>query len=326
MGACSSRPETKETDLDMINYQEELRYFYVICVMFNPARSRSRIKLYLNFKRQMEKFGVKLITVECAYEESPFTLTRHNYEPHNIQVSTQSSFFQKEKIINLALSKLPNDAKYVVWCDCEVDFLNPLWVSDTIKALHVFKTVQVFDDVVLLGQNGEEVKKEKGFSAQLYEKPEMDKTAFESSTSACGYAWGFRMDALKEIGGLLDFSPLGNCDKIMAYCLAKRMEDYIPSNLQTNFKEMVKAWQKKASVVFSTGIGFIPGTIRVSWSCARKDRKTYDKWEILQGNNFDPKNDMFKDDNDLYYLDFQKVKLKSDLKNMFMFLNGEMLE
>jgi len=326
MGGCQSRPQTQETDLDMINYQEELRYFYVICVMFNPARSRSSIKLYLNFKRQMERFGVKLITIECAYEDAPFTLTRQNYEPHNIQVSTQSAFFQKERLINLALNKLPNDAKYVVWCDCDVEFLNPLWVSDTIKALHVFKTVQVFDDVVSLGHNGEEIKKERGFAAQLYEKPDMDKNAFESSTITCGYAWGFRMEALKEIGGLLDFSPLGNCEKIMAYCLAKRMDDYVPSNLHANFKELVKAWQKKTSVTFSAGIGFIPGTIRVSRSFGRKDRKSFDKLEILQGNNFDPKNDLFKDDNELYYLDFQKVKLKNDLKNHFIFLGGEMVE
>ncbi len=326
MGACQAKPQTQETDLDMINYQEELRYFYVICALFNPARSRSRIKLYLNFKRQIERFGVKLITLECTYEDAPFTLTRQNYEPHNIQVTTQSAFFQKERLINLALSKLPIDAKYVVWCDCEVEFQNPLWVSDTIKALHVFKIVQVFDELTLLGEEGEEIKKEKGFAAQLYENPEMSKNAFENSTLASGHAWAFRMDALKQIGGLFDLSPIGNCEKIMAYSLAKRTDDYIPSNMSGGFKEAVKLWQKKAATAFSAGVGFIPGPIKVYWSCARKERKNFDKWEILQVNNFDPKNDLFKDESELYYIDHEKVKLKNDLKKFFMFLNGEMLE
>jgi len=326
MGNCSSTNENQEQDLDLINYNEEIRHFYVICIMYNPARSRSRIKLYLNFKRQMEQSGVKLITLECTYDNAPFALTRENYEPHNIQVSTSGSFFQKEALVNLAISKLPLDAKYAVWCDCEVAFQNTTWVHDTIKALHIFKIVQPFDDAVLLNIKNEEIKKVKGFAAQLYDKHDMDKEAMEESTISCGFAWGFRVGTLKEIGGLVDFSPLGNCDKIMAYCLAKRIDDYIPQGLSPGFKDSLKSWQKKATGAFSAGIGFIPGSVRVAWSTARKDKKNFDKWEILEKNGFDPKNDLFRENNLLYVLDDQKIKLREDLRNHFEYLNGEMLE
>ncbi len=326
MGNCSTTTENQEQDLDLINYPEEIRHFYVICIMYNPARSRSRIKLYLNFKRQMEQYGVKLITLECTYDNAPFALTRENYEPQNIQVTTNGAFFQKEALINLAISKLPLDAKYAAYCDCEVSFENPTWVNDTIKALHVFKIVQPFDNTVLLNIKNEEIKKVKGFSAHLYENKEMDKEAFEESTVSCGFAWAFRVGTLKEIGGLIDYCPLGNCDKIMAYCLAKRIDDYIPEGLTHNFKDMLRNWQKKSTVAFSAGVGFIPGTIRVAWSTARKDKKNFDKWEILEKNHYDPKTDLLRENNQLYGLDQQKIGLRDELRNHFEYLNGEMLE
>jgi hypothetical protein len=69
MGICQTAPnrERPDTDLTLLNYQEEMKFLYVITIVFNPARSRSTIKLYNSFKAQMEKLKIKLITVECAY-------------------------------------------------------------------------------------------------------------------------------------------------------------------------------------------------------------------------------------------------------------------
>ena len=326
MGNCSTNNKHEEVDLDMLNYQDEFRFFYIICIMFNPARSRSRIKLYLSFKRQMEKLGIKLITVECVYDNSPFTITKQNYEPYNIQLSTQSAFFQKEKLINIALTKLPLDAKYVAWCDCEVEFTSSNWVNDTIRGLHVFKAIQLFEEAVILNSNGEDVMTKRGFAAQLNENEEIENATLQRMTEAAGHCWAFRVDALKEIGGLLDFSPLGNGEKIMGYSLAKRMEDYVPNELNASFKDSIRTWQKKAALALTAGIGFIPGTIRVYYCSTTQEAKAHDKWEVLQGNNFDPKEDLFLAENGLYYIDPSKPKLREDLKNVFAYLNGEMIE
>lgn len=224
------------------------------------------------------------------------------------------------------MTKLPVDAKYVVWCDYEVEFLNPNWVNDTIKALNVFKAAQLFDEVTFVDSNGHDQKKEKGFAAHLFEKPDADRKAFEASTTLSGYCWGFKLDTLKEIGGLIDFSPIGNCEKIMAYCLAKKVDDYLPNNLNHDFKEMIKTWQKKAAMAFVAGVGYIPGTIRVIKSSIKKDKAEYDRWETLQGNNFDPANDLFSDENQLYCVDPTRIKLKQDLRLLFIDLNGENIE
>jgi len=331
MGICNSRQQT-EADLSLINYDEEKRHLYVICVVFNPARSRTTIKLYNHFRAHMEKAGAKLITVEVAYENSPFSITIPNYEPYNMQLRTKTPIFQKEQIINKVVSRLPLDAKYVIYCDYEVEFLNPNWLKETIKSLNMVKAVQLFEEVTILGPVNEELRKEKSFALLNFgreddNKPEkLEKKQFETSTLASGIAWGFRLDAWKELGGLFSYSPLGNNDRIMAYCLGQRYEEYIPAEMSDKFKDAAKAWQKRAAEAFQSGIICIPGPIKLYWTNAKREKKVYEKWEILVNNNFDPKKDLIIDDNGLYTLDPLKPKLVSDLKEYFTSVGGEMIE
>jgi hypothetical protein len=328
MGLCASKPQELDADLSLLNYQEELKSLYMICVVINPARSRTSIKLYTNFKKIMEKLKVKLITVECALDNSPFSVTTPNYEPFNIQVRTQSSFFQKERLVNIALKKLPMDARYVIVCDPEIEFANDNWVNDSIKALNVFKAVQLFEEAIFLSPSRTESKKCKGFAFQNFKRdPPLERTKFEESTYACGFAWGFRVEAIRDIGGLIDYSPIGNNSKLMAYCLANRIDEYLPKeNINENLHDSVKNWQQKAEKIFVHGIGFIPGTVRINYSKINKENGPYERWDILQSNDFDPRNDLVEADHGSYKLEGTKLKLISDLKDHFTNLNGENID
>ena len=326
MGACNSGGTTDGKDLNALDYEQELKYFYVITVVFNPARSRNRIKLYLNFRKQMEKFGIKLITLECAYENAPFTVTSPNYEPYNIQLKTTSPLFFKEHLLNKALSKLPSDARYVCLIDFEIEFLNPTWMNDTIKALHMFKAVQMFEDVVYLGANGETQKRAKGFANELATKKGLEKDAFDPLTQVAGYGWAYRAEALKELGGLYDQSIIGNSEKIMAYCLAERVDEYVPADLPRGFKDSAKNWQKKAAIEFSSGIGYVPGTVNVHYSSTKRDKKVYENWDMLKKYAFDPKEDLSKDEQGLYVIDKDKKELLEGMTDFFNEINGEMID
>ena len=324
MGVCTSRGDTDPQDLNALDYEKELKDFYVITVVFNPARSRNRIKLYHNFRKQMEKFGVKLITLECTYQDAPFTVTTPNYEPYNIQLKTHSPLFFKEHLVNVALAALPDDAKYVCFVDFEAEFLSPTWMNDTIKALHMFKAVQLFEDVVYLGPSGDEQKKLKSFASELPTRKSADKDSFDPITHVAGYAWGYRVSAIRELGGLFDLSIIGNSEKIMAYCLAGRSDEYIPSDISQDFKDSVAQWQKKAASVFTQGVGYVPGTIHIHYSSTKRDKKVYENWDILRRDNFEPKYDLITDYQGLYTISKKKAKLLEDMTQFFHDINGEM--
>ena len=80
--------------------------FYVITVFFNPAGFTSLLNNYFIFADKIKKQGAKLITVECAFDDGKF------YIPENDNVyrlRSNSIMWQKERLINYGVSKLPKD-------------------------------------------------------------------------------------------------------------------------------------------------------------------------------------------------------------------------
>jgi len=320
MGNCHEAVSpVKDADFRAINYQEELNHFYVICIVPNPAKSPALTKLYLKFKKQMESDGVKLVTVECAFGKSPFVLTRENYEPDNIQIRSSNAFFQKENLINIALTKLPKDAKYVFWVDCDMEFLNTNWTKDAINALNRYRAIQLFEEIIFTDENGKEKEREKGFTFQLCDKKtnELYGRTFEESTAMARYAWGFRYETLKQLKGLIDFSIIGNNSKIMAYCFIQNVEKYVPSNMSLVFREAIETWQTRAELTLNNKISYLPGAIKMPYSKLKQDEKMDDNWSILQTNGFDHLNDLYKDAQGLYCLEKEKTNLIKELKDFY---------
>ena len=65
-------------------------------------------------------------------------------------------YFQvKENLINVGISKLPNDWKYVSWVDADITFLNHNWVQDTIEKLKTSDFVQLFQSALFKGPEEE---------------------------------------------------------------------------------------------------------------------------------------------------------------------------
>ena len=110
----------------------------------------------------------------------------------------------------------------------------------------------------------------------------------------------------------------------MAFCLAERADEYVPSNVSETFRDSIKNWQKKTVQVFTQGIGSIPGAVGVHFSSTKRDKKSYEKWEILQDNLFDPRNDLTRGDGGVYAINHNKPKLLEDMRVFFNAINGEM--
>jgi len=58
----------------------------------------------------------------------------------------------------------------------------------------------------------------------------------------------------------------------------------------------------------------------------KRDKRAYEKWDLLVENEFDPKKDLIPDDNGIYTLNSEKNKLSEDFREFFSNVNGEMIE
>lgn len=100
----------------------DLSHFWVICVLSNPVRYKRRYELYHPFAEMCETAGVNLITVEQAFGQRPFMVTK----PHNrrhLQLRGHDELWLKERMVNLgihhAMAIAPGQVDKVAWIDAD---------------------------------------------------------------------------------------------------------------------------------------------------------------------------------------------------------------
>src|SRR6266567_1855283 len=127
---------------------------WVIAVVSNPQRYRSRYHLFEKFKASVEKAGANLLIVELALGHRPFEMTQAN-NPHHVQLRTMDELWHKENMINVGISRLPADWQYVAWIDADIEFVRTDWVVEIVHQLQHYSVIQLFQSAVDLGPQGE---------------------------------------------------------------------------------------------------------------------------------------------------------------------------
>jgi len=298
------------TDNDVMLLQD----FYVISVISNPARYSTRYDLYEKFEKRMLESGVKLLTVELQLGQRSFQVTDAS-NPFHLQLRSDEELWHKENMINLGIAKLPHDWKYVAWIDADVEFVNrDGWALETVQQLQHFQIVQLFQNCIDLGPNGQTLQTHCGFVwSYLERKP------FGTGYSYWhpGYGWAANRYAIDSLGQLFDVAILGSGDRHMALGLIGQAQSTFDERRQPLNNEYVRhvlRWQDRATKYIKRDIGFVPGTILHEWHGKKKDRKYVERWEILIRNGYDPEQDLKRDWQGVYSLTDRSIQLRDDLR------------
>jgi hypothetical protein len=281
--------------------------FYVVAVISNPARFKTRVRLFQQFQAHMKGFGVNLVVAELAFGDRPFEVT-DPANPLHIRLRGFDELWHKENLINIAISRLPSDWEYVAWIDGDVAFTNPNWAVETVHQLQHHMVVQLFSECVDLGPKHEALKTHQGFVKQYQASVAGDAT-YDYWHS--GYAWAARREAAEGVGGLIETS-LGSADHHMALSLIGKGEKSLPGGIHPNYAKQIFAWQDRAEAIIRRDIGFTPGLITHFWHGKKKDRKYIERWDILTKNNFDPEKHTLKDTQGLLKLSHDVPHLLRD--------------
>ncbi|MGH7193828.1 MAG: hypothetical protein ACREJM_09885, partial [Candidatus Saccharimonadales bacterium] len=137
---------------------------YVVTAISNPARYKSRYKLYHDFAKHVRDAGGILVTAEAAFGDREHLVVD---EPMDVAVRTSHELWHKENLLNLAIQSLPPDWQYVAWVDADVTFARPDWVIETIEQLQHFAVVQMFRECLDMTPQHTIFKRHFGFGAQF---------------------------------------------------------------------------------------------------------------------------------------------------------------
>lgn len=248
---------------------------WFVCCVSNPVGYFSRLKLYKDFvKHILEDLNVNLVTCECAFDDNVHVLKdegceyeTENAKLHHIAVRAKSRMWHKENLLNIAISRIPDDVKYVCWCDADIEFLSG---KDTvplmIEALGKDPIIQGYSIALDTGPNGNIIETSQSFGKcysnwMRWDYPTKNEKWFHS-----GYVWAARMDVIKAINGLYDVSIIGNGDYIMASAFVGKAKDCLTDtrykDCTEEFKDSMLDFEKRV-IKFTNGrVGYAPIVIK----------------------------------------------------------------
>jgi hypothetical protein len=295
---------------------------HVVCMISNPIRWKSRIRLYNDFEQHMLDSGVRLTTVEISYGARFAELTPHSSVNHiKLRADGHQLCWQKESALNIGIYSLPPDAKYIATIDADIRFRRSNWASETIHALQHYHVVQPWADCYDLGPNDEHLKHHVSFCRLVHHKepieqgPQAKKTRYRFGHS--GYAWGWTRQALEWTGGLIETAALGSADHHMAMALIGRVDDSIHRGTTPAYRTPLVQWQQRAMRHIAKNIGYVPGTIEHAFHGPKAKRFYMDRWEVLARHAFDPTTDLKRNTFGLIELAGSKPGLRHDIDLYF---------
>jgi hypothetical protein len=277
---------------------------------FNPSNYKIRPATYDIFRQELAKTNVPLYTIECVFgEQAPV----FELDDTAFRVRSQSILWQKERLLNLLIQRLPEKYTKIAWLDADLIFLNKNWANETSELLDQFVVVQPYEYAERLAPN--QIVSTRGnlraesygkvYVKNLKTKPEVEKFGY------VGYAWAAQREFL-DTYGMYDAAIDGSGDTIFAYTTTGHFSQ--PAILDTyksteNHLRHVQEWMFKAYESIRGSLSFTPGLVLHLWHGSQARRLYIERTVQLNLLDFDPYTDIVVSPNGCWEWNSDKPKL-----------------
>ncbi len=268
---------------------------WIIASYFNFNSYESKQQNLSVFLKSLDQSGLNYLLVECAFKAEPFVLPR---SLHTIHVRCHSVMWQKERLLNLAISRLPKSCTKVVWLDADILFQNPDWVKETSRLLDKHPVVQPYEKVIRLFR-GTQNYTGKGdayvsFASVLALRPGFFLSGNFDAHGHTGFAWAARRELLEKYS-LYDYSISGGGDHLMAHGFCGDRSSPCVQRMvgrNTPYADSFSRWTKRVYGAVESDIGCVPGTILHLWHGQWVNRRYSERARELLKLNYDPSKDL----------------------------------
>src|SRR5208337_189558 len=298
---------------------------YVVCAVSNPIRWASRIALARDAVTDwLKEPNVHTTIVECAYGSRAYDLADlASGRVTHVPVRATTMAWAKENLLNIGISRLPQEAQYIATFDADIAFRKSGWATEAMHALQLYPVIQPWDTALDLGPNDSLVQTHSSFcSCYANGKPVVaDKAKFWKFSGGpydyphSGYAWAWTRDILNRIGGLFELAGMGAADHHMALALVGEAASSLPSDTSTTYNAAVMQWQSRAVLHANKKIGYAPNIIEHSWHGSKAKRGYIDRWAMFIDHGFDPWTDLKRNTYGVLEFSGNKPELEREFAN-----------
>lgn len=286
---------------------------WVITCFFNSNDYKTKQYNYNKFVELMEVSHLNYIVIECVFGEQAYFLPKAK-SVHRVR--SKDIIWQKERLLNIAMSKLPTQCKKVAWIDCDVLFDNPDWAKETSQKLKYHAVVQPFKQAIRLPRNcltyfGKGLKYY-SFAYMVERNPVTVSQGIFNLHGHTGFAWASHKNLIKKYG-FYDASIGGSGDHMMAHSFVGDwdgacMKTMIGSN--NKFYEHYSSWSRKIYDAVRSKVTYVDGTLLHLWHGDQVYRDYADRHRVIEHHKFDPYSDIAIGRNGCWRWNDRKSKLK----------------
>jgi hypothetical protein len=269
--------------------------FGVITCFYNPNRYRSRVRNYYLFRDSLRASGMPCLTVECLFPGQRSELPDSD-DVHT--VVARDIMWQKERLLNLAIARIPDEWNTVAWLDSDILFENRNWAVEAAAQLDRHAVVQLFSDVVRLPQGatwGRQGKEQwDSFGAILKQTPNQLLKGDFARHGHTGFGWAAHRDWLTR-HGLYDGCIAGSGDHMVAHALAGDWTgDCIDQILGANhlYRGHFSDWASAVYRSVRARVSYVPGTLFHLWHGEIAHRQYSSRNHELASFDFNPATDL----------------------------------
>lgn len=282
---------------------------WAVTSYFNPAGYRRR---RLNYRVFRDNLALPLLAIEWS-PTGRFELQPGDAEAL-LQVGGGDLMWQKERLLNLVIARLPASCRYVAWLDCDIVLERPDWPRHAIRAMGDSPIVQLFDRAVHLRSLPEtEMARAGGWRAAPAglefvgavrahrehrrwwtrgDGPAKFSIGDHGARPAPGFAWAAHRELLTR-HPLLDAWVIGGGDAAFAYA-ALRGADQVVARYPMSAAQRSHYLERATALGDTIGerAGCLDGRIFHLWHGELDDRAYLRRQEILMAHGFDPVRDL----------------------------------
>ena len=245
-----------------------------VACYFNPVGWKSLRQNYIRFVRDMKNWDIPLFVAEVAFEDQEFV------DPNafmKLRANRSHILWQKERLLNELVTRLPAQYTKIAWIDADVLFLDTHWVELTCCALDNYPVVQLWGNWYHSDGNGT--------LHECYGSIGHLGNNYMTAGGHPGGAWG----AHRSIFPLYDAHILGGGDSIAIESWVGMTSSFTVDNMEPHFKSHYQQWSAKAFNKVRGRVTALPCGATHLYHGSRTNRRYASRWEILRDGEYDPK-------------------------------------
>jgi len=305
--------------------KREQRDTWVLTSYFNPGRYSARQKNYEVFSEHLE---APLVAVELSPDGT--LELRHGKDFLLRRRGNGDLMWQKERLLNIALSVLPSECRYVVWADCDIVFNKTGWLAGVREELEHSHMVQLFRKVYHLKdlQDPRSAREEDALFEETSIASRLTNGASKANAfvispirghggNCNGMAWAARRDLL-DMHGFYDGSIAGGGDTAMAGAAFGCFDQVIRAHRMNEAqKSYYLKWAEPFCESVDGRVSFVDGDIFHLWHGSMVNRNSVSRHKKLRDLGFNPYEDIRLDNSGLWAWNTEKTELHEYLKRFF---------